>query len=119
MIMGGGGGGGGGAGLGGGLNRGAGPGMLANVADADGAAYDPRLARRALAYVIPFKWDIAVVLTMTVAQAALMTVGPVLTKIAIDNHIAPPNSDIGGATLFLGLTILAYFAAFLANWVQM
>src|SRR6202022_1968022 len=110
--------GGGGGGMGG-LTRGAGPGMLANVADEDGVAYNPRLARRALAYVGPFRLDVAVVLLMTVAQAALMTVGPVLTKVAIDDHIAPPNTDIGGATVFLGLTILAYFAAFLANWAQM
>jgi ABC-type multidrug transport system fused ATPase/permease subunit len=108
-----------GGGGGGGLNRGAGPGMLSNVADEDGVAYDPRLARRSLAYVGPFKLDVAFVLLMTVAQAALMTVGPVLTKIAIDDHIAPPNTDISGATVFLGLTILAYFAAFLANWAQM
>jgi hypothetical protein len=96
-----------GGGGGGGLNRGAGPGMLANVADEDGVAYDPRLARRSLAYVGPFKLDVAFVLVMTVAQAALMTVGPVLTKIAIDDHIAPPNTDISGATVFLGLTIVA------------
>src|SRR6202011_5122791 len=118
MGLGGGGGGGGGGGMGG-LNRGAGPGMLANVADEDGAAYDPRLARRSLAYVRPFKLDVAFVLLMTVVQAALMTVGPVLTKVAIDDHIAPPNTDITGATVFLGLTIVAYFGAFLANWVQM
>jgi ABC-type multidrug transport system fused ATPase/permease subunit len=104
---------------GGGLNRGAGPGALSNVADEDGVAYDHRLARRSLAYVGPFKLDVAFVLVMTVGQAALMTVGPVLTKIAIDDHIAPPNTDISGATVFLGLTILAYFTAFLANWAQM
>ena len=108
-----------GGGGGGGLNRGAGPGMLANVADEDGVAYDHRLAQRSLAYVGPFKLDVAFVLLMTVAQAALMTVGPVLTKVAIDDHIAPPNTDISGASLFLGLTIVAYFAAFLANWAQM
>jgi len=108
-----------GGGGGGGLNRGAGPGMLANVADEDGVVYDHRLARRSLAYVGPFKLDVAVVLVMTIAQAAFMTVGPVLTKIAIDDHIAPPNTDIGGATVYLGLTIVAYFAAFLANWAQM
>src|ERR1700682_1397763 len=109
----------GGGGIGGGLNRGAGPGMLANVADEDGVAYNPRLARRALAYVGPFKLDMVGVLVMTVAQAALMTVGPVLAKVAIDDHIAPPHTAITCATVFLGLTILAYFAAFLANWVQM
>ena len=117
MMHGGGGLGGGGAGGGGGLNRGAGPGMLANVADEDGVAYDPRIARRALAYLRPHKWAIVFALLMTIAQAALMTVGPVLTKIAIDDHIA--NGDISGMTIFLGLTILAYFTAFLTNWSQM
>jgi ABC-type multidrug transport system fused ATPase/permease subunit len=118
MMHGGGGGwGGGGGGVGGGLNRGAGPGMLANVADVDGAVYNPRVARRALAYVIPHRWGVAFALAMTVAQAALMTIGPVWTKVAIDDHVA--RADIVGTTLFLGLTILAYFAAFVANWAQM
>jgi ABC-type multidrug transport system fused ATPase/permease subunit len=53
---------------------------------------------------------------MTVAQAALMTIGPVWTKVAIDDHIV--NGDVAGMTLYLGLTILAYFAAFLTNWAQ-
>jgi ABC-type multidrug transport system fused ATPase/permease subunit len=116
MMMGGGGGGGGGAFLGGGLNRGAGPGVLANVADVDGAVYDPRIARRALGYVEPYRWGVAFALLMTVAQAALMTIGPVWTKVAIDDHIV--NGDIAGMTLYLGLTIVAYFAAFLTNWAQ-
>ena len=62
--------GGGGGGVGGGLNRGAGPGMLANVADVDGAVYNPRVTRRALAYVLPHRWGVAFALAMTVAQAA-------------------------------------------------
>lgn len=115
-MMGGGGGGGGGWG-GGGLNRGAGPGMLANVADEDGAAYDPRIARRALAYLRPYGGGLLFALLMTVLQAALLTIGPVWTKIAIDDHIA--QGDVTGMTLFLGLTVLAYFAAFLTNWAQM
>ncbi len=110
-------GGGGGTGLGGGLNRGAGPGMLANVADVDGAIYNPRVTRRALAYVLPYRWSVALALAMTVAQAALMTIGPVWTKVAIDDHVA--RGDISGMTIFLGLTVVAYFAAFLANWAQM
>jgi ABC-type multidrug transport system fused ATPase/permease subunit len=108
---------GGGGGFGGGLNRGAGPGMLANVADVDGAVYNPRVTRRALAYVLPHRWGVAFALAMTVAQAALMTLGPVWTKVAIDDHVA--RGDIVGTTVYLGLTVLAYFAAFLANWAQM
>jgi ABC-type multidrug transport system fused ATPase/permease subunit len=117
LIGGGGGGGGGGGWGGGGLNRGAGPGMLSNVADEDGVAYNPQIARRALAYLRPYRWSVVFALVMTILQAALLTVGPVLTKIAIDNHVA--QGDIAGMTLFLGLTILAYFAAFLTNWAQM
>jgi ABC-type multidrug transport system fused ATPase/permease subunit len=116
-MMHGGGWGGGGGGVGGGLNRGAGPGMLANVADVDGAVYNPRVTRRALAYVLPYRWGVAFALAMTVAQAGLMTIGPVWTKVAIDDHVA--QGDVVGTTLFLGLTVLAYFAAFLANWAQM
>lgn len=101
----------------GGLNRGAGPGVLANVADEEGVAYDPRIARRAFAYMRPHKWSVVFALVMTVAQAALMTIGPVLTKIGIDDHVA--RGDILGMTVFFGLTIGAYFAAFLTNWWQM
>jgi ABC-type multidrug transport system fused ATPase/permease subunit len=117
-MMGGGGGGfgGGGGGFGGGLNRGAGPGMLANVADVDGALYNPHITRRALAYVRPYKWGVGFALIMTVAQAALMTIGPVWTKVAIDNYVS--TGDYVGMTVFLGLTVLAYFGAFLANWAQ-
>jgi ATP-binding cassette, subfamily B, multidrug efflux pump len=110
-------GGGGGGGFGGGMNRGAGPGMLSNVADEDGAIYNPRVARRALAYTRPHRGAILFALVMTIGQAALLTVGPVWTKVAIDDHVA--NGDISGTTVFLGLTILAYFAAFLTNWAQM
>jgi ABC-type multidrug transport system fused ATPase/permease subunit len=107
-------------GVGGGLNRGGGPGpgMLANVADVDGAIYNPHVTRRALAYVKPYKWSVAFVL-MTVAQATLMTIGPVWTKIAIDDYVHPGGvSDIGGMSLFLGLTIAAYFGGFATNWAQ-
>jgi ABC-type multidrug transport system fused ATPase/permease subunit len=91
--------------------------MLQNVADVDGAIYDPQLARRSLAYMKPYRWAVAFTLLMTFAQAALLTLGPVLVKIAIDNHVA--TGDITGMTFFLALTIVAYFLSFLANWAQM
>jgi len=116
MMMGGPGGG-GGMGMGSGP-RGGGPGGmgLGNVADEDGAVYDPRIARRALAYLGPYQLDALIVVIMTVTSAGLMTVGPVLTKIAIDDHIS--RGDITGFTLMLGLTIVAYTGSFLTNWVQ-
>jgi ABC-type multidrug transport system fused ATPase/permease subunit len=117
MMMGGGPGGGGGMGMGPGP-RGGGPGGMGlnNVSDEDGVVYDPRIARRALGYLAPYKLDTLFVVIMTVLSAALMTVGPVLIKIAIDNHIA--QGDVVGMTVFLGLTILAYTGSFLTNWAQ-
>jgi len=106
--------------MGGGVGgRGGGPGGmgLANVADESGAAYDPRIARRTLVYLAPFKLAVLGALLMTVAQAVLTTIGPVLTKIAIDDHVA--RGDVLGMTLFLALTAAAYLGAFLANWAQM
>jgi ABC-type multidrug transport system fused ATPase/permease subunit len=119
MMMGGGGFGGGGGGVGMGPGpRGGGPGGmgLGSVADEDGAAYDPRIARRALAYLGPYKLDALFVVIMTISSAALMTIGPVLTKIAIDEHVA--TGDVLGMSIMLGLTIVAYTGAFLTNWVQ-
>jgi ABC-type multidrug transport system fused ATPase/permease subunit len=114
-MMGGGFGGGGGGGMN--LNRGGmGPGMLNSVADVDGAVYDPHLTQRALTYVRPYRGSVSVALLMTVAQAALLTIGPIWTKIAIDNYIS--TGDYVGMTVFLGLTLLAYFGSFLSNWAQ-
>jgi ABC-type multidrug transport system fused ATPase/permease subunit len=118
MMMGGGfGGGGGGMGMGPGP-RGGGPGGMGlnNLADEDGAVYDPRIARRALAYLGPYKLDALLVVLMTFTSAGLLTVGPVLTKIAIDDHVA--RGDILGFTSMLGLTIVAYTGSFLTNWAQ-
>jgi ABC-type multidrug transport system fused ATPase/permease subunit len=108
---------GGGVGMGPGP-RGGGPGGMGlnNLADEDGVAYNPQIARRALAYLKPYTRAALFVVVMTVTSASLMTIGPVLTKIAIDDHIA--NGDITGFTVILGLTILAYVAAFLTNWAQ-
>src|SRR4029453_6318452 len=104
MMMGGGPGGGGGMGMGPGP-RGGGPGGLGlnNLADEDGVVYDHRIAPRSLAYLGPYKLDALFVVIMTFLSAALLTVGPVLTKIAIDEHIA--SGDIYGFTLLLPLAI--------------
>src|SRR5579864_4211162 len=102
MMHGGGGFGGPGGGWGGrGGGGGPGPGMLANVADVDGAIYNPHVTRRALAYAKPYRWGVGFALLMTVAQAALTTVGPVWTKVAIDSYVT--KSDINGMTVFFGL----------------
>jgi len=71
----------GGPGGGGGMGpgpRGGGPGGMGlnNLADEDGVVYNPRVARRALAYLAPFRIDVLFVVLMTFVSAALLTVGP-------------------------------------------
>jgi ABC-type multidrug transport system fused ATPase/permease subunit len=80
-------------------------------------AYNPRVARRALAYVAPYKGAAAVAIGLTVLASILTTIGPALTKIAIDTYIA--RRDVGGMTVVMALTIGVYLAAFLANWAQL
>jgi ABC-type multidrug transport system fused ATPase/permease subunit len=82
-----------------------------------GPAYNPRVARRALGYLGPYRTSVIIAVVLTVTSAALMTIGPVLTKVAIDNYIG--RGDVVGMSLFLGLTLLAYFGWFLTNWSQL
>ena len=51
--------------------------MLANVADVDGAIYNPHITRRALAYIKPYKWGVAfALLTAGSAYAIAGLAGP-------------------------------------------
>jgi ATP-binding cassette, subfamily B, multidrug efflux pump len=76
-----------------------------------GKAYDARLMRRLLAYLRPYKSQVAIALAAIIAGSALQLVPPYLTKTVIDDHI--PAGDLSGlgfiALLYL-VTILASFA---------
>jgi ABC-type multidrug transport system fused ATPase/permease subunit len=109
----------GGGGAAGGLGIGRGPADRIAVPDSwdDMAGYNPRITRRAFAYVKPYRLLAGLALGLTFFAAIMTAIGPVLTKVAIDSYISVGN--IGGMTLYLGLTIAAYGAAFLANWAQL
>ena len=53
-----------------------------------GKVYDGRLMRRLLAYLAPYRLVVAVSLVLVLLISALKLVGPILTKIAIDDYIA-------------------------------
>src|SRR5258708_25565618 len=57
--------------------------------DVLGKAYDGRLMKRLLAYLRPYKWQVAIALTSIVLRAVADVFGPVLTAIAIDKYLAP------------------------------
>jgi ATP-binding cassette, subfamily B, multidrug efflux pump len=111
--------GGGGGGGGGGLGIGRGPHDRIAVPDSwdDMMGYNPEVTRRALRYVAPYRKQAAIALFLTLFAAVMMSVGPVLTKDAIDSYISV--GDIAGMTVFLALTVATYLVAFLANWGQL
>lgn len=67
-----------------------------------GRAYDARLMRRLLRYLLPYKWRAIAAISLTVLSAPLVLSGPPLTKAAVDLFIAPdPSKPLSGLALAL------------------
>lgn len=81
-----------------------------------GKVYDGRLMRRLLAYLAPYKLVVAVSLVLVLLVSALKLVGPILTKIAIDDYIAA--RDIGGLNVIALVYVLALVAQFVISYFQ-
>ena len=87
-----------------------------------GKAYDSRLARRLLRYLLPYWLIVTISVFLLLLIAGLQLVGPLLTEIAIDEHIR--NGDLDGlnriALIFLSVLVLQFFLSFaqtyLMNW---
>lgn len=79
-------------------------------------SYDFQLLRRLLAYLRPHLGAVAAALALIVAQAGIDLVGPYLTKVAIDRHIA--RGDASGLARVAGLYLLALAAAFVVRFGQ-
>lgn len=72
-----------------------------------GKAYDPRLMRRLLAYLRPYKGQVGAAFVLIFATGATDLIPPYLTKLAIDQHFVPRQPD--------GLLLI--FAAFMGALV--
>ena len=79
-------------------------------------SYDWRLLRRLLGYLRPHLPAVAAAFALIVAQAAVDLVGPYLTKVAIDRHIA--RGDAAGLLRVAGLYLLALVVAFAVRFSQ-
>jgi ATP-binding cassette subfamily B multidrug efflux pump len=79
-------------------------------------SYDLRLLRRLLGYLRPHTGAVGAAFVLIVAQAGIDLVGPYLTKIAIDHHIA--TGDATGLARVAGLYLLALAAAFVVRFGQ-
>ncbi len=54
-----------------------------------GKAYDGRLMRRLLAYIRPYKSELAIALVLLAINAVLQAIGPLLTEFAVDRYLVP------------------------------
>jgi ATP-binding cassette subfamily B protein len=78
--------------------------------------YDWRLFKRLLAYLRPYLGAAAAALGLIVVMAGLDLVGPWLTKVAIDSHIAVGDAD--GLARVAGLYLLALAGAWGVRFAQ-
>jgi len=84
--------------------------------DPTAKAYDSKLLLRLLRYLRPYKSAVAASFVLIVLMAGLDLVGPYLTKIAIDRHIA--RGDARGLWGVAGLYGLVLLAAFVVRFAQ-
>ena len=81
-----------------------------------GRAYDARLMRRLLGYLRPHRRSVGVALATIAAGSVLQLAQPWLTKVAIDDHIAPGNLDGLDRIALAFLLVLA--GSFVLEYVQ-
>ena len=81
-----------------------------------GRAYDARLMRRLLGYLRPHRRSVGVALATIAAGSVLQLAQPWLTKVAIDDHIAP--GDLGGLDRIALAFLLVLAGSFVLEYVQ-
>ncbi len=81
-----------------------------------GKVYDARLMRRLLAYLAPYKMRVVVSFALVLAASALKLVGPILTKIVIDDYIAFGN--LSGLNTIAAIYVLALVLQFVVSYFQ-
>jgi ATP-binding cassette, subfamily B, multidrug efflux pump len=100
--------------------------------DVLGKAYDSRLMRRLLAYLRPYKWQVAIALGSIVIKSGADVLGPYLTKIAVDRYLVrvpglrspfdrflsdqPLVGIAEVATLYVGLLTFSFLLEFLQTY---
>ncbi len=72
--------------------------------EALGKAYDARLMRRLMRYLVPYRGKVVLAVLVLMLSSAAQIVGPWITQIVIDEAIPAGDFD------FLGLLVLSYLA---------
>jgi ATP-binding cassette subfamily B protein len=81
-----------------------------------GKAYDARLMRRLVRYLRPYRKQVLLAFLLIMLDAALETIPPLLTMLAIDRYIAA--ADAGGLVLVAGAYVLTLGIKFVTEFFQ-
>jgi ATP-binding cassette subfamily B protein len=81
-----------------------------------GKAYDARLMRRLIRYLRPYRKYVLFAFLMIVVSAALETIPPLLTMLAIDRYIAA--ADAGGLAVVAGAFVLTLAVKLATDFIQ-
>ncbi|MFN2384491.1 MAG: ABC transporter ATP-binding protein [Gemmatimonadota bacterium] len=83
------------------------------------APYDPRIVRRLLAFLAPYRLQVALAVALLFALAAIEAAQPWLIKIAIDRHIATgePAGLLTLAVAYLALLVADFGLGVANTWV--
>src|SRR5208282_3064335 len=84
-----------------------------------GKIYDTHLTRRIMKYLRPYRWRVALAVSMSLVYAAMVSVGPYLFHVAFDWYIVPGFShSISTEIALKGLfwTVFAYLVSLLLGF---
>jgi ATP-binding cassette subfamily B multidrug efflux pump len=81
-----------------------------------GKAYDARLMRRLIAYLRPYKAQVALATAAIIGHSALELMPPYLVKLVIDRYI--PARDVNGLSLIAVLYLATLLGSFALDYVQ-
>ena len=84
----------------------------------DSRGIDPKLLARLLGYLRPYARWMGLTLVLITAASVVQQAGPLLTKIAVDDHIA--HGDVAGLgqviLIFAGLMVLQFGISYGQTW---
>lgn len=81
-----------------------------------GKAFDPKLTRKALVFVLPYKRQLGIALAAMLATSATGLVAPHLMQVAIDDGMKKANMRV--LTIVAGIYIATYLVRWLCQYCQ-
>src|SRR5271154_3278519 len=84
-----------------------------------GKLYDAQISRRLMKYLLPYRWQVVVAVSMTLGVAFTASLGPYLFHIAVDHFIVPgADHSLARHLAVVGITwlVLVYLGSLVAGF---